>query len=146
MIDRLTHAPLTLRDLVTFNAIRNASCEFLHDPRPFTLPETVMWFRQTAPQFRILLLDDVPIGYFRLSYVDAEAQVGLDLHPDYRGRKLAVPAYRVLSDWLSGVRGVLRCRLRVLKSNPRAKHVYDQLGFQVVGETDIDYEMLMELT
>lgn len=128
----ITLSPMTLRDIPLFNTVRNASCEWLHDPTRFTLPESVAWFLRGPCQFLILLLDGVPIGYCRVTDGDdaQEKFVGMDIHPDYRGCGLARLGYAELFARLRE-QGVRRFRLRVLKKNLRARHLYDALGFRI---------------
>jgi len=143
---------MTLRDVPFFNVVRNASREWLHDSTEFTLPQSVEWFQRESPPYLIILLDGVPIGYCRISNPHApsdsgwglstERYIGIDLHPDYRGHGLAREAYDVLLATLRA-NGVRQFRLRVLKKNERAKHIYDTLGFRVVNETEDDVEMVL---
>lgn len=142
----ITLSPLTLRDVPFFNAVRNASREWLHDPTAFTLPQSAEWFQREECQFLIILLDGLPVGYCRVSDGnDAEEKyVGMDIHPDYRGRGLARPAYAVLLATLRAG-GVKRFRLRVLKRNERARHLYDTLGFVPVAEMSDEVEMALDM-
>lgn len=144
----ITLAPMTLRDLPLFNTVRNASREWLTDKSAYTLPEAADWFRRGgARQFRVVLLDGVPVGYCRVADVvhgDAatEKWVGMDIHPDYRGRGLAQPAYAELFAEFRGA-GVRKFWLRVRKDNARARHIYDKLGFAPVAEVGDEVEMLL---
>lgn len=140
---------MTLRDVPFFNMVRNASSEWLHDPTKFTLPQSVEWFREgealVGPcQFLIVLLDGVPIGYCRITDGVGvnEKMVGLDIHPDYRGRGLARTVYTVLFATLRAA-GIELFRLRVLKRNERARHLYDALGFRVAEDHGYEVEMVM---
>jgi RimJ/RimL family protein N-acetyltransferase len=122
--------------------VRNASREWLHDSSAYTLPEAVEWFRRGGgAQFLVIALDDVPIGYCRVADGNSasEKMVGMDLHPDYRGRGMARPAYAALFARLRA-QGITQFRLRVLTTNTRARHIYDALGFVPVAAADAPYE------
>lgn len=143
---RATLSPMGLRDVPFVNTVRNASREWLHDQSAYTLPEAVEWFRRgDGRQFLIILLGGVPVGYCRITDgdTDAEKWVGMDIHPDCRGQGLAHLTYTLL---LAALRanGVRRFRLRVLKKNERARHIYDVLGFKVVVDFKEEVEMLLE--
>ncbi len=141
----VTLAPMMLRDVPLFNTVRNLSREWLHDPRAFTLPESVEWFRRGGGrQFYVILLDDAPIGYCRITDGGeaTERLVGMDIHPDYRGRGLAKKTYAILFDTLRAG-GVNKFRLRVLKKNARARHIYEALGFVTVSEDSSELEMVL---
>lgn len=127
-----------------FNAVRNASREWLHDTSAHTLPEAAEWFRRAPTQFLVILLDGLPVGYCRVTDgADVgEKFVGMDIHPDYRGRGLARPTYAALLDRLRAM-SVWRFRLRVLKKNERARHIYDSIGFVPVSEDESEVEMLL---
>lgn len=140
-------APMALRDVVLFNTVRNASREWLRDKAAYTLPEAVDWFRRgSGAQFLVIFDDGVPIGYCRVADGCApwEKFIGMDVHPDYRGRGLAQLAYRALFEELRAA-GVRQFRLCVLKTNSRARHIYDSLGFRPVDATvatDEEIEMV----
>ena len=142
----LTLSPMLLRDVPLFNAVRNEARGWLHDQSAYTLSEAVEWFRRGGgAQFLTLLLDGVPIGYCRVSDgLDwTEKWVGMDIHVDYRGRGLARPAYALLFAALRES-GVHRFRLRVLKKNERARHLYEVLGFKQVIDLKDEVEMTLE--
>ena len=143
-------SPMTLRDVPLFNTVRNASREWLTDKAAYTLPDAADWFKRGGgKQFRVILLGGVPIGYCRVADVvhgdpAIEKWVGMDIHPDYRGRGLAQIAYPLLLAELHEA-GVRKFWLRVLKSNMRARHIYDKLGFVSVLEVGDEIEMLLEV-
>ena len=138
---KLALTPMTLRDVPFFNAVRNECREFLHNPQAHTLPEAARWFAETAPRYLILLGDDLPVGYFRITEARSEAEIGLDIHKDYRGQGLARPAYQLLFAYLR-LRQFEKVTLRVLRSNARAIHIYRAIGFVVTEETEIDLAMM----
>lgn len=77
-----------------------------------------------------------PIGIFRVDCLDFKnrsVMVGLDLHPSYRGKKLAAPIYMHFLEYYFDQLGMHRIYLKVLSTNERAKHVYEKLGFIVEG-------------
>ena len=132
--------PMELRDVPFYNAVRNECRVFLHTQRTFTLQESATWFVKERPPFLMALLGGLPIGYCRIQREGDEATIGMDIHVDFRGRGLARPIYKALMARLAD-EGVKNFRLFVLKTNARAAHLYAAIGFVVVAETDIDYEM-----
>ena len=141
----LTLRPITLRDVPFVNHVRNESRKWLHDSSRYTLVEAREWWdRRTAGYGYMLEASGMPIGYFRVSdYVVAARRVmiGLDIHPDFRGKGIARPALRLLMDALVSSLGIKVFCLRVLRMNERAFHIYKTLGFAVKKTTETDYYM-----
>lgn len=125
--------PMVIDDIPFFNAVRNQSREFLHDPREYTIEQSREWFITTNPKFYILELDGVPIGYFRTSNSNSYSiYIGLDIAEQYRGRGYAIPAYKMFMDYLVST-GIQQFMLKVLSTNQRAIHIYNKLGFREVS-------------
>ena len=131
----LTFEPLTEVDLPFLLEVRSSCRDFLHDDREFTLAESEAWFRAQKPEFYLIRLGGEPIGYFRTSNRDPEDRsiyVGADLHPSFRGRGLATPAYLDFLQWLRDRQGIAMARLEVLSHNTVAIALYRKLGFEEV--------------
>lgn len=124
---------LTLDDLPFLNLVRNMYAkDFLHDSRTFTLGETITWFVQNKPDFYLILLENKPIGYFRLSNYSVENRniyIGADLHPTYTGQGFGYKAYREFLPFLFKEYDLHKVSLEVLHTNHVAIGLYDKLGF-----------------
>jgi ribosomal protein S18 acetylase RimI-like enzyme len=53
--------------------------------------------------------------------------------------------YRTFAQKVLASNGVSKCSLKVLRSNPRAIHLYVTLGFLVTAETDTDFAMEIDV-
>ncbi len=139
---------LSRDDLEFFNEVRNSSAAFLHDPRTFTLEETLAWFEgRTAGSYWITTLKGQKIGYFRSRVISSQVwEIGADLHEEFRGRGLAKEMYREFARQVLNPRGVVGCSLRVLRSNPRAISLYTKLGFKVTLESETDVSMSIRVS
>lgn len=152
MPGKLTIEPMSLRDLPLFNTVRNECRAFLSDKTEYTLEEARAWWDtlESGVEYLTLMLDHLPIGYFRMRYDRRNSYgVGLDIHKDFRGRGLARLAYRTLFAMLTKHGTSKSVWLRVLATNARARHIYEDLGFRYVTETpddDGELEMTLELT
>jgi RimJ/RimL family protein N-acetyltransferase len=123
-------------DLPFLLAVRNVSRAMLHDDSEFALEEAQAWFDKTKPPFFIATSDGIPVGYFRTSNWDEKnhhCYIGLDLHPDFRGKGLAQAAYRVFLDYLFHVRGLNKVVVEVLDINVPAQKLYARAGFSIDG-------------
>jgi len=58
-----------------------------------------------------------------------------------RNRGLGTEATRLLMDYLFRQTSLARLTLSVFDFNPRARHVYEKLGFQVTGVEEDDFEV-----
>jgi RimJ/RimL family protein N-acetyltransferase len=128
--------PLDEEDLEFLLEVRNGCSHFLHDDRQFTLPDCLAWFQAVRPTYFVVTVSDARIGYFRLSKHDPArhaAYVGADLHPDFRGRGLAAPAYEAFFDFLRREFGLKTVELEVLSHNIVAMGLYRKLGFVQIG-------------
>jgi RimJ/RimL family protein N-acetyltransferase len=134
-----TVARLTADDLPFLLEVRNGCSDLLHDDRKFTLQECAAWFETARPDFHIVRLDGERIGYFRLSKHDPARHaiyVGADLHPRFRGRGLARPAYEAFFEILRRSYGVTTVELEVLSHNKVALALYRRLGFAETGRKE----------
>lgn len=146
--DAFGFLPLSRDDLKFFSEVRNSSAAFLHDPRTFSLEETVAWFEGVAAgSYWITTLEDEKIGYFRARIISTQVwEIGADLHEEFRGRGLAKEMYREFARQVLEPGGVVDCSLRVLRSNPRAISLYTKLGFKVTLESETDISMSIRVS
>ena len=144
-LPKIKFRTLQFEDLSKFLQIRNSVSEMLHDHRTFTLEECESWFVTTNPTYYLVESSDLGvIGYFRWSLPDKQTkkiEIGLDLDPEYQGRKWAKGIYSQFINEVLKSKGIQEIELRVLKTNVRAKNLYTDLGFKVCNETDIDFSM-----
>lgn len=124
-------------DLEFLNEVRNHCAEeYLHDSRTFSLNDTLNWFKNTQPQYYIILNQNEKIGYFRLSNystTNRNIYIGADLHPKFWGKKLAYPSYVKFIDYLFNKYNLNKISLEVLSTNIRAYNLYKKLGFVQEG-------------
>lgn len=125
-------------DLKFINEVRNASCEYLHNPTKFTLEQTEIWYDQiysinSHPWF-IVYFCGFRIGYIRISGDKGKLYIGMDIHPDYRGRGYSKVVYKEFINLIYKDTQIKDLWLEVLKTNPRAIHIYESLGFEKVDE------------
>lgn len=127
-------------DLPFINEVRNASCEYLHNPSKFTLDQTGIWYDQvylnTSGYWFIVYVDNQPIGYLRRSIQDDKHYIGMDIHPNHRGKGYSKAIYKEFISYRYKVTKTKDLWLEVLKTNPRAIHIYESLGFEKVDEYD----------
>lgn len=132
-----TFRPLGEKDLQFLNKIRNNCAEeYLHDSRKFTLDQTKEWFRVSQPNYYIIQLENTDIGYFRVtqhSESNRNVYIGADIHEDFRGKKLAYPAYVEFISFLFSKYHLNKISLEVLSTNVRAYNLYTKLGFVQEG-------------
>ena len=133
----VTTRPLLESDLEFLNKVRNQNAaEFLHDSRTFTLPQTKEWFIQTKPDYYLILHEDIPIGYFRISNHSLDNRnlyVGADIALEYQGKGLGYKSYRHFLPYLFKKYNLNKITLEVLSSNTRAINLYLKLGFVQEG-------------
>jgi RimJ/RimL family protein N-acetyltransferase len=124
-------------DLMFLNDVRNdCAFEYLHDSRTFTYEQTTEWFEKTKPNYYLILYENCRIGYFRLtnySSVNRTIYIGMDLHKDWRGKKLSHKAYQLFIPIIVKKYNLRKIYLEVLSTNIVAKNLYKKLGFQLEG-------------
>jgi len=128
--------PLTVADLPFLVEIRNECRSFLHDDRAFTVDEARQWFEMQRPEFWLIQLDGVPIGYFRTSCHSSANRsmiVGADIHKDYRQRGLGYRSWTAFLNRQFVDRNLNKLALEVLATNTRAHALYRKLGFVEEG-------------
>lgn len=129
----LTFRPLSRDDIPFLTSVRNECAEqFLHTSAKFSVDQAYMWFDTNKPMFYTILLNDVKIGYFRVtnySETNRNLYIGADLHKDYRGKGLAYEAYRLFIPFIIKQYNLHKVSLEVLATNVRAYNLYVKLGF-----------------
>ena len=140
------------KDVPFFNSVRNECSKYLHDKSTHTLDEAYDWFEKEERLYFIYEIDGRSIGYFRTSdwggyKTEKTCYIGMDIHKDYRGKKLAVKAYQEMMEYLVNNYDITMFKLEVLGSNVRAQKLYEKLGFEQVGVEllENDESIFMEL-
>lgn len=122
-------------DLLFLNEVRNECApEYLHDSRTFSYEDVVNWFEKTNPNYYLVFYENNRIGYFRLSNyspVNKTIYIGMDLHKNWRGKKLAYNAYKLFISKIVKEFNLRKIYLEVLSTNIVAKNLYIKLGFQL---------------
>lgn len=79
--------------------------------------------------------EGVPIGYIRVERTTEEVFLAaIEITPTFQGRGIGS---QLISDLIVEADGKrLPIRLQVLKANPRARQLYERLGFDRIEETD----------
>lgn len=94
-----------------------------------------------APSNRqIIVVDDVDVGTITLEMSPTECFLGLiEIHPEHQGRGIGST---IIRDILANAhRRKLPVGLHVLKANPKARRLYERLGFQITEEREERYVM-----
>ena len=92
----------------------------------------------------VIVFKEKNVGWF----VNRRTSEGQELHqvyilPEYQGRGIGT---HLISEVIAEAeREALPVSLQVLKSNHRAKQLYDRLGFKVYGETEPHFLMRKEV-
>lgn len=118
------------KDAEFINRVRNESRQWLHNDREHTLEQTRGWIGKV--QWWIVLRNQIPVGYFRISEVDPlnrRLYLGMDLDPKYRGKGIAYAAYREFITKLFIDQKLNKISLEVLSHNHVAISLYEKLGF-----------------
>ena len=90
-------------------------------------------------EHRIILFEANPAGRTLVSRTEQEILlVDIALLPEYRGRGIGEALIRELID--EATAKAVPVKLHVEKHN-RAARLYDRLGFTVIGDTGVYYEM-----
>ena len=93
---------------------------------------------------KIIMVDNHPAGLFKTCFLADKNQwflVQIQVHPDFQNRKIG---YTLVSQLLEqATHDHADVYLTVFKSNP-AQRLYRRLGFEQVGETEYEFEMLWQ--
>lgn len=131
---KINFRQMEFSDIENFLEIRNSSREFLHNNNLFTFSESKKWFVETNPVFFILQFNNKMIGYFRTSnWSEDSLYIGCDIDPKYRNMGLGHLSYIKFINFLQNKFNIKNVKLEVLSNNDRAKHLYEKLGFKVIG-------------
>lgn len=137
MVMNITFRKISPNDLEFINNVRNTYAgEYLHDSRTFKLSETVNWYNSTNPDFWMIVVDALVVGYFRLSNHSTQNStiyIGADIAPEYVGRGFAKRAYQQFIPFLFEQYNLNKITLEVLSTNTRAINLYKKLGFLQEG-------------
>ena len=107
---------------------------FLNNSEKFSLQGFTIWYNIEHPYWLIAYHKDKPFGYVRTNYKDKEKgtiQIGMDIHPNHRGKKLSKPTYIKLFSFLKS-EGYEKVWLEVLDYNTVAHGIYLSLGFKEI--------------
>tara|TARA_Y100000588_G_C14070046_1_gene845393 strand:- start:116 stop:580 length:465 start_codon:yes stop_codon:yes gene_type:complete len=114
---------------------------YVHDQRAFTKSDFEQWYETNKPKWYIVKNDNLPFGYFRTSNSNEETHsiwIGMDIHPDFRGKGLAKSAYAEFIKILKS-NGYKKLSLEVLSHNFVARKLYEDLGFVEAGRKSHQY-------
>lgn len=133
-VDDIDIRPMVLSDLDDVKTIRDQCLSFIHDDKSYSLEETIDWFLKTLPQYLSVVYDNNVVGYFRLSKILFNTcYVGMDLHPNYRGKGIALKTYNAVINELVKYK-FDTFYLNVLSSNTHAIRLYEYIGFNVIND------------
>lgn len=112
----------------------------LTDTHKVSKKEQYTWFlslqKMKASRRLLVFIDEVSVGIVRVDGIDPYNKsmcVGLDIHKNFRGKKLAVSIYGKLLNWCFTIMGYNRVWLLVADFNTRAKNLYTKVGFVQEG-------------
>ena len=125
--------------------VRRQSAEFLHDPTIYSVKDVYDWVEKNGNSLRWFIIscwdEDIKrhrsVGYIRTSIIDDKLYVGMDIEIKYRGMGLSQAAYKQFFPTAYIMSGKKDIWLEVLKTNSRAIHIYEKLGFELVEEKTI---------
>lgn len=86
-------SPLNHHHLPFLLEVRNdiSTRSMLENDKIFTLEQCKSWFEKTHPNWFIIEVNRVPVGYIRTN----GDEIGCDIHPDFRRRGYARMAYEI---------------------------------------------------
>lgn len=129
---KLTLMRLSRQDLPFLLEVRNeeSTRKWLENNQVFSLAESEEWFLRTKPEWKIILVDEIPVGYLRIHDDNGSSiWIGCDIHPNFRRRGYAKRAYeeqiKIFFD-----NGYNLVYLRVDENNEAAISLYKKLGFK----------------
>lgn len=131
-----------LRDALTMRPIRNSCRSFMtRDQSEIGVLRQVWWWLTRDPTVAPFLLDETghAVGYGIILTKGHKGWLTGGLLPDARGRGLGKALFQGLCR--QAKKADLQPMLEVLKSNPRAEHLYCSLGFKTIRETESVYIM-----
>lgn len=130
----MTLRPMMESDLAFMLEIRNEVRDLIHDNRIFTLDEAIEWYYNSNPENYVVVVHNVDVGIMRVRRGRQHAnsaEVGGDIHKDYRRRGYGVRAYGLLIPHLFDSPYIIELFLEVLEINMPAFNLYHKLGFEI---------------
>ena len=133
-------------DLEWFLGIRNSARHFLHNSRQFSQEECELWWETGERDYRVILIEDKEIGYFRLGRIEnfSDARLlwlGCDLDEKYRHQGHGFAAYKTFMPELLEEFQVDGFILRVKPNNIQAIKLYLKLGFELAH---LDFKFIQQ--
>lgn len=125
--------PMLEEDLNFMLEIRNESRQLMKNDSLFNLDQALEWFHLYHPENYIIVERGIDIGVMKVSRGIRHAEsadVGGDIHKDYRREGYAKRAYSMLIPYLFGD-CISELFLEVLEINDPALALYVKLGFQI---------------
>jgi len=126
--------PMMEGDLQFMLDIRNEAAHLMHDDRIFTLDQGLEWYHSTTPENYVVVVGSNDVGILRVRRYKQHAysaEVGGDIHKDYRRQGYAVRAYYLLISYLFYTPEINELFLEVLFANMPAFNLYHKLGFEI---------------
>lgn len=113
---------------------------FLHNSTEYSQYSFAWWFQANEPCW-FIIYDPItlskPVGYVRTTKIsEDELQIGMDIHPDHRGKGIATTVYERLFEFFFQEYKIIS--LEVLDHNTIAHKMYLKLGFQEVSRKPYD--------
>lgn len=126
--------PMIEGDLEFMLDIRNDVRDVIHDDRIFTLDECIEWYHETRPENYVVTVGGHDVGIMRVrryKHHGHSAEVGGDIHGDFRRKGFAIRAYNLLIPYLFHTPQIDELFLEVLEINMPAFNLYRKLGFEI---------------
>jgi RimJ/RimL family protein N-acetyltransferase len=142
--ERLMYGTITRGEIEEVRQLHNHAevLTRLSDARPVNQVEQENWFKtisSSKTSYRIVirqLISGELVGVFRIDkidYLNQNAQVGLDIHPNFQRQGYAREAYNTLLAVLFNDWNLSRVSLETLASNSPARSLYQSLGMKEEG-------------
>lgn len=134
--------PTEENDAKKISEMRNDPSTFmvLHNAEQFAEHDVKKWIKSLSTdskRFTILCTEYQGfIGLFRIDNIDwknRNCMVGLDIHPDVRGKGFGKASWRYMLEFLFNQWNMHMVYLEVLRTNQIAKDLYSKLGFWITG-------------
>jgi len=145
---------MTKQDIPFFNTVRNECApKYLHDKTTHTLQEAYDWWEKDEKRtYFIFELEGRSIGYFRVYNWDdnnpKSCFLGMDIHKDYRGKKLAVTGWNHMMEHLTEQYGIKLFQVEILSHNVRSQNCCKKVGFvetKIEKRFSAEFNIFMEL-
>jgi UDP-4-amino-4,6-dideoxy-N-acetyl-beta-L-altrosamine N-acetyltransferase len=141
---RLSIVPLEREDIEPLRLMRNdpTTRHWLSDTSIISKEAQEKWFNRLVDDSSRLYLaikdkKNKLVGVLRSDQWDRinhSVRVGLDIHPDFRGKGLGTEAFQGFIDYLFNEQGMHRLWLLVAENNEIAIRLYARLGFSTEGK------------